>query len=524
VSSPPSRRLLKAALVLGALLPLAPSAATADTLVVQPVAVQDQVSPSGGRFILFGHISIDSGRRVTFTTSTTRGQVGVFRFSRAGLERLLLTGDDAPDDAGNSFKATYEAASNARGDLAFIADTFFPGRLGVFLKSGGVIRTLAQVGDPSPTPRGELFAGFDQIQLLDSGEVYFRALLTDGSSPAGAAVVKTGAAGLEPVISPGDRYLGLRAVDDVQEYDVNEAGDVVAMARITEIELLTDPGAVPELLLYSAGSLHLLASVNLSVSGGIDLVRNLAVALQQVHVTETGTAAFFAGTNNFPEGAYFSNDSGRAFDNVKILGQGDPSPVAPGDRLMTLWRFGFNAAETLVFHATTEQLPAGGLFALHHGVVSTIARAGDVRPDGTDVWHGFLQIDLNEADAFAFTDFQGLAQVGVFLGRFIPPPQVLVQQMREKIEAGTADPGVRASLINRLRPIEMAASRGDLATFLPALTAFRVELAHRSGRSIPSALAETLDELLEDLIMILGGPPPHGPPARRSFDTFLRGR
>src|SRR5437867_8867896 len=98
---------------------LAPAWVRGDTLVVTPIAVSRQTAPVGGRYILFGSIGIDNLRRVTFTASLSRGKVGIFRASRGMVTPLVLTGDAAPSDAGNAFNTLLEAASNARGDLAF---------------------------------------------------------------------------------------------------------------------------------------------------------------------------------------------------------------------------------------------------------------------------------------------------------------------------------------------------------------------------------------------------------------------
>src|SRR5262245_41006130 len=68
---------LRSALMLAATL-CAALPADADTLVVTPVALDQQLAPGGGRYILIGDMWIDSLRRVVFTASTSSGKMGLY--------------------------------------------------------------------------------------------------------------------------------------------------------------------------------------------------------------------------------------------------------------------------------------------------------------------------------------------------------------------------------------------------------------------------------------------------------------
>jgi len=510
-----ARRLLVTACLLVAAAPSwAP--ALADTLVLTPVAVSRQNAPVGGRYVLFGSVNIDSVRRVTFTASLSRGKVGIFRTEHGTVTPLLLTGDPAPPSAGTAFDTLLEAASNARGDMAFVSTIFFPQRIGVFLMRDGAITTLALEGDPAPTRRGEYFADFGQVRILESGDVYFTAALSDTPfSPVttGLSIVRATASGLEGLVAPGDRGVGDREVVSTLQFHVNESGAVTTTAVITSPSSLA-PASVVEVDSWVDGVLTPLASENLSVSGGVDAFRNFAVTFDQVRVLPSGESVFYAGTNDFMNGAYFIHDGPSLFDNRRLIAQRDRSPVSPNDRFAAFGGFGTNQAGDLVFHATTNQLPAGGMFFRRGITTIPVAKAGDARPDGLDVWHGFLMVEMNEAGAFVFTDFQDqFVQVAVYTGRLVPPASILIDQISDAIRSGGLDRSVSLGLLAELRAIGRAAERNG-AGALRLAEALRREVQSRSGHSIPAVFVDHVDPMLEDLVIALGGPStaPHGRP------------
>ena len=131
-------------------------------------------------------------------------------------------------------------------------------------------------------------------------------------------------------------------------------------------------------------------------------------------------------------------------------------------------------------------------------MTSPVARVGDPRPDGTDSWHGFLRVDLNDADAFAFTDNPGFFNTGVFLGRFVPPPAQILASMRAAIESAVTG-GTKAGLLARVDRLDHSLSRGDVEAILKQVESFEKELATREGRSVPESLVDQLWLDLEDL-------------------------
>ncbi len=482
-----------------------------------PIAVQGHDAPAGGRYVLFGDSAIDSLRRVTFSASLSRGQNGIFRTRRGGFETLVLSGDPAPADAGNRFAGLFEVCSNARDDLAFVANTFFPARGALFMMTDGVVRTIVRAGDPSPTGKGDIITGFNQLRLLDSGDLYFSVFLLDTEGLERSAVLRYRDGSIVPMVAPGDRYMGTRAIYRTYQYDVTPGGEITVEASVTNSDLHATAGPVGEIVQLAAGRLHSLASVGLSVSGGIDLFRNFAVTFDQVHTDEAGRAGFYAGTNDHPDGAYLTNESGRLYDNVILLAQGDPAPASPTDRLDSLGAFDMNTAGTTVFYAATIEHPAGALFVLRAGHERKIAAAGEPRPDGADVWRGFLRIDLGEDpdDSFVFTDFAAIAQVGVYLGRFVPPADVALA----RLEAALAMAGLPALA----RPLSLALGRGQDRLALTLAQALVVQVDARAGRSLDSMSADRISLELEDLIAALGGPSGPGPvPAPRSRTGGIR--
>src|SRR5688572_16421905 len=248
------------------LLAVFPAAWADGDVVVTPIAVAGETSPAGGRYILFGDIDVDPARRVTFTASMTTGRVGLFRTRLGVLQTILQSGDPAPPDAGNRFFIPLGVSGNTAGDLAFTCILAFPDRLGLFLMRGTEVTTLALQGTPAPFGSGLRLAWFDQIRLLESGEVYVLASVVDQQgNDAGTAVLAHDGSSLRTVIAPGDRYGFTRKVNSVLQYDVNESGVVAALAQIGDIEFLNP---LTEIILWDGGGLRTLASSDVSFSGG----------------------------------------------------------------------------------------------------------------------------------------------------------------------------------------------------------------------------------------------------------------
>ncbi|MGH9867613.1 MAG: DUF7453 family protein [Candidatus Polarisedimenticolia bacterium] len=509
------------------LLAASPGARADENVVVAPVAVAGETSPAGGRYILFGDIDVDPARRVTYTASMTTGRVGIFRTRFGVPQTIIQSGDPAPPDAGNRFFIPLAVSGNTAGDLAFVCILAFPDRQGVFLMQGTEVTTLALQGTPAPFGSGLSLAGFDQIRLLESGEVYVLAFLLDElGNDAGTAVLAHDASSLRPVIAAGDPYGGSRMVDRVLQYDVNESGIVAALAQIGDFGFL-DP--LTEIILLDGGRLRTLASKDLSFSGGTDMVRHFAVAVDQVRVDPAGTASFYVATNNFLGGGYAINEGGGMTDNRYLLSQGHRSPLSSTDTLQFFGPFGRSAGGTLAFQAFTPVAPSGGIFAMRPGSpAALVARTGEPRPGG-GTWAGFFHLDMNPAGAFTFTEFQGLAQIGVHLGHLLAPADEILAELRAVLREHDVPRGVRAQLEAMLRLIERRMKTGDTSGAATLATSLREGLERLMDRQMPLLLAELLHPLLEDLERSLGGgsaalraraPESQAPPLEAWIDTL----
>ncbi|MFQ5701584.1 MAG: hypothetical protein ACE5HU_07055 [Acidobacteriota bacterium] len=477
----------------------------AGTLRLTPIAVRGQLAPQGQVYILFGDIDIDSSGRVVFTASLTGGKNGIFRADRSGVETILLSGEPAPPAPGGAFFVIFEASGNSGGEVAFIASTVASPRQGVYLLSDDGLSLLAMAGEASPTAGGETFEAFTQVRMLESGDVYFSASIAGVEDRRG--IFRASPAGVEPIIVPGDRFMGLREIFRTLQFDVNEAGDVATLAVVTDFSPAADPDAVTELLLLTGGRLHTLASSQLTLSGGLNRVRFFAITFDQVHVSADGITSFFASTTEHFLGGYFQNDSGTFFDNAKILAQGDGSPLSLEDRFAEFGAFGRNASGTLVFHATTLGRPRGGFFLKEQDVVQPVALVGEVRPDGLGFWHGFLRTKLNENDEFVFTDFRGLIQDAVFLGRVLPPPPEILSRIMAAITGSGLDVGTSHALRGKIRPVASALRRGDLPRAVRMAGKARDWIQRRNRRK-PQHGLEVVNFLLDDLIFVLVGESP----------------
>ncbi|HET6373965.1 MAG TPA: hypothetical protein VFG76_11705 [Candidatus Polarisedimenticolia bacterium] len=517
------RCFLVAALAMAA--PAAGTMAWADSLVVTPVAVAGERSPAGGSYFLFGDISIDTLKRTTFAASVINGRGGIFQTSRGEIVPLVLQGDPAPPEAGSFFLAFFEGAANRHGDFAFIATTLPSGRPGVFKGSGGVITSVALAGDLAPTRFGESFIDFDQLYILDSGDIYFGGGLFGSERLESRAVFRASSEGLEAVVTPGDHFDFIREVVEALQFDVNQSGELAILTATTEFENL-EPSITFEMLRLSEGRLTSLAAAGAPI-GRNDFLRSFAATFDQTNIDESGTLSFFGSTDALPLGGYFENPLNVPRDNRKLVAQGDPSPVSPADRFLAFGSFARNELGTIAFAATTREVPGGGFYVQRGGEDFIVAQIGEPRPDGGDVWHGFLRADMGPEDSFIFTDRQGVALVGIFSGRFLPPPAVLVERLQDILDSAALNGESVAGLTRQVTAIGRAVDREDLASALRLSLALRTEIDQRAGRSVSTSTADELASRLEDLILALGGEPGHpakpgGGPPRTTRQIHVR--
>jgi hypothetical protein len=446
---------------------------------------------------------IDPLRRVLFTASQSQGKMGLYRTARGVTTRLLATGDAAP--SGGRFVFLLEVSGNEAGDIVFTATTTTPAHIGVYLLRDGQLSTVAIDNTPAPARHGGIFAGFDQVQITSTGEIYFGA---DLAAPDGRGIFKATPSGLEAVLVPGD-FLSDREITHTLQFRANDAGDVASLNLIKSHEFLLGEPLTVELWLRRQGRNQVLASQYHS-AGGTDIFLNFAVTFNQVVIDQPGAVSFYAGTDQRPLGAYFVNTGGGFLQNDRLIQMGDPSPLEPGDLL-----------------AITENGPAAGaLFARHEGITIPVAIAGTLRPGGGEdsqaTWSGFQTIEMNDDGAFLFTDFQGLVRIGLFVGRFVPAPAAILATLRARIPTLGLAPADAALLLSRLDSIERYDTGADYGSqALKLAQGVQRAIRSKAGRTIPEAAADALDPLLDDLVVALTPlPKPAAPPNPARFDSL----
>jgi hypothetical protein len=121
------------------------------------------------------------------TIRRSESEEGMFLAKADGqVERIAVAGDPVPDQAGQLIAGFGERPApvmNDRGDVAFAA-TLAGGRgaVGVFLASGGRLRTIASSGMKAPVILGGLgvFAEFEAVSLNNRGDLAFLAWVRHG--------------------------------------------------------------------------------------------------------------------------------------------------------------------------------------------------------------------------------------------------------------------------------------------------------------------------------------------------------
>lgn len=483
---------------------LAADSLQAETIRQFRVAIRGRLAVPGASYLIFGDIDIDSLGRVLYTTSLTDGRSAIFSEDRGKVTPLLFSFDEVPDRTPDRFEVFIEVSGNASGDVAFIAATFLGQGQQVFLLRDGVISRIAGTGDSVPDPAGDRFVGFDQVQLLDDGSLYFSATIA-GAEGERRGIYRTQGGETQAAIVPGRRYFGTRVVQETLQYDVNEQGSIAALTLVIDADALAPGDPLSEMVLESGGVLRTIASSEFTLAGGIEAVRHFAITFDQVHVDGSGAASFFASTTQHLLGGVFVNTSGRFLGNAHAVAQGDPAPTGAGDRFREFGPFDRSAAGTLVFTATTDRRPAGGFFLQKDGAIHTLGLVGAERPGGVGLWTGFLMAEINGHDEFVLTDRDGLIQTGVFRGRIVPDLPDLLATIRGFATAPGLDPATRAALQRRIVLLVTASQRKDPRLMARQASQLRDWLKGQTDRIEPRLLIR-LDILLDDLIHLLSGP------------------
>jgi len=185
-------------------------AARVDAAVIEFRKIVDTSTPipgGTGNFTHFGFSVID-GQHIAVQGLGDGGQAGIYLSSSGALSTVVDRTSKIPGSS-ESY-ADFGVPGLEGSDVAFGA-TGTSSPLGVYARRGGVLETIASVGDPMPggtknvtsflNREGDLSLG-GQV-LIDQGQVYFY-----GAADGRRGYFRTGSAGLEPTIENGSALPG----------------------------------------------------------------------------------------------------------------------------------------------------------------------------------------------------------------------------------------------------------------------------------------------------------------------------
>lgn len=184
--------------------------AQVDAAVIEFRKIVDTGTPipgGSGNFTHFGFPVID-GQHIAFQGLGDNGQAGIYLSSSGSLSTVVDRTSKLPGSSENY--AAFGVPGLEGSDVAFGA-TGTTSPLGVYARRGGVLETIASVGDPMPGGtenftsflNGEGDLAFGGQVLIDQGQVYFYGV---GDSRRG--YYRTASAGLEPTVENGGAVPG----------------------------------------------------------------------------------------------------------------------------------------------------------------------------------------------------------------------------------------------------------------------------------------------------------------------------
>jgi sugar lactone lactonase YvrE len=162
----------------------------------------------------------------------------------AGISELIVqTGNLAPDDIGQSTAAVFSGLGNpvlsATGSVAFVGTLQESRSAGVtarnssriFICGSNGVFEIVSTGDDAPGGPGE-FAAFQQIALMDSGDVIFQATLSGVPASRNSGVWASTPAGIIPILVTGqqlDFHGTAKTVKSIQIFE--QAGGGIGQSR-----------------------------------------------------------------------------------------------------------------------------------------------------------------------------------------------------------------------------------------------------------------------------------------------------
>jgi hypothetical protein len=159
------------------------------------IAAEGDPAPGGGALSGFGRHpipAINESGAVAFAAAVSGGRTveGIFLASGGRLRTVAVAGEPAIGIPSGTLATLDSPALNDRGDVAFLA-TVRRGREtldAIYLRAGGKLRKIVGQGDPAPA--GGIFGGFGAPVLNNKGIVAFGAVVEGRGVPGGVFVVE----------------------------------------------------------------------------------------------------------------------------------------------------------------------------------------------------------------------------------------------------------------------------------------------------------------------------------------------
>jgi hypothetical protein len=165
----------------------------------------------------------------------------------AGISELVArTGSFAPDDAGKTTTAVFSGLGDpvlsATGSVAFVGTLKESRSAGVTARNAtriyicvsNTVYEIVSTGDDAPGSPGE-FAAFQQIALMDSGDVIFEATLSGVPASRNSGVWASTPGGIIPILVTGqqlDFHGTAKTVKSIQIFE--QAGGAMGQSRSFE--------------------------------------------------------------------------------------------------------------------------------------------------------------------------------------------------------------------------------------------------------------------------------------------------
>jgi hypothetical protein len=200
--------------------------------ILSRIAGAGDPAPGGGTFVTLLDPSVNShGDVAFFAFASPPGRAGLFVFSGGKVRSLLASGDPAPD--GGTFSDFVSPSLNDLGEVAFLASVAAPGRSGIYLWSEGGVQAIARTGEGTPCGSPFNFSSMSSLygpSLNASSQVAFGAPLSTGTG-----VFLSSSGGIDRVACPGDSLPEGGTIGFADSASLNDAGQVAFPVSIVSV-------------------------------------------------------------------------------------------------------------------------------------------------------------------------------------------------------------------------------------------------------------------------------------------------